>query len=191
MARKAVALALLALCTATGLLAKGVAPATAVGCPNVDVPAAQLTLGQFDDSVFCLVNARRAEYGRSRLKPSPLLRRAAWDYANSLLLGRFFSHHGDFKGHRNASTVIGRLRQVGYVRPSYVWIVGENLRWSAPENSSPAAVVEYWMESPIHRMFLLKPRFEELGVAGARGTPLDPNLPDGITVASEFGFRED
>jgi hypothetical protein len=45
------------------------------------------------------------------------------------------------------------------------------------------------MDSPIHRIYLLKPRFEELGVAGVRGTPIDPELPDGITVASEFAFR--
>jgi hypothetical protein len=139
MARKAVAPALLALCTATGLLARGVAPAAAVGCPNVDVPAAKLTLPRFDDSVFCLINRRRAEHGLRRL---------------------------------------------------HVCIVGENLRWSTPDTNSPGVVVEMWMESSIHRMYLLKPRFNELGVAGARGTPLDPNLPDGITVASEFGFRK-
>jgi len=190
MARKAVALGLLALVSATGLLARGVAPATARGCPNVDVPAARLTLSGFDDSLFCLINRRRAERGRSVLRPNKLLRRAAWDYSNSLMAGRFFSHHGDFAGHRNASTVIGRLRQIGYVRPDYVWIVGENLRWSTPETSSPGQVVATWMESRTHRMFLLKPRFEELGVASVRGTPLDPSLPDGITVASEFGFRE-
>jgi hypothetical protein len=39
-------------------------------------------------------------------------------------------------------------------------------------------------------MWLLKPKVDEVGVAGARGTPLDPNLPDGITVAAEFGFRK-
>jgi len=47
-----------------------------------------------------------------------------------------------------------------------------------------------WMGSPIHRFYLLKPKFDEVGVAGERGTPLDPNLPDGITVAAEFGFRK-
>jgi hypothetical protein len=38
-------------------------------------------------------------------------------------------------------------------------------------------------------MYLLKPKFDQLGVAGAHGTPLDPNRPDGVTVAAEFGFR--
>jgi uncharacterized protein YkwD len=189
MARKAVVLALLALCTATGLLAGGVAPAAAVGCPSVDVVAAELTLPQFNDSVFCLINQRRAEQGLQRLHPNPLLHRAAWEYTNALMRGRFFSHYGDFAGRQNASTPVGRLRQIGYVRPRYVWIVGEDLRRSTPENSSPGQVVQFWMNSPIHRMYLLKAKFDELGVAGTRGTPIDPNLPDGITVAAEFGFR--
>ena len=102
--------------------------------------------------------------------------------------GRFFSH-GDFAGHPHSSTPVGRLRQIGYVRQGYVWIVGEDLRWSTPETSSPADIIEMWMGSPIHRIYLLKPKFDEVGVAGARGTPIDPNLPDGVTVAAEFGFR--
>jgi uncharacterized protein YkwD len=189
MARKAVALALLALCTAIGMFTRGVAPATADGCPNADSPAAQLSLRDFDASVFCLINQRRAEVGLQPLHPNQLLRHAAWGYTNALMRGRFFSHYGDFAGHQNASTPVGRLLQIGYVRRGYVWIVGEDLRWSTPETSSPGQVVEFWMESPIHRMYLLKAKFDELGVAGTRGTPIDPNLPDGITVAAEFGFR--
>jgi uncharacterized protein YkwD len=189
MARKAAALALLALCTATGLLTRGVAPATATSCPNTDAPSARLTLRQFDDSVFCLINRRRAERGRQQLQPNQLLHRAAGRYTDSLMRGRFFSHYGDFAGHENASTPVLRLRQIGYVRHGYAWIVGEDLRWSTPETSSPRQVVGFWMDSPIHRMYLLKAKFDELGVAGTRGTPIDPDLPDGITVAAEFGFR--
>jgi hypothetical protein len=45
------------------------------------------------------------------------------------------------------------------------------------------------MASPIHRIYLLRPKFEELGVAGGRGVPYDSSQLDGITVAFEFGFR--
>jgi uncharacterized protein YkwD len=189
MARKAVALAVPALVTAIGLLAPGAAPAAATACPYADMPSAQLTLAQFDGSAACLINEDRAANGVQRLRPNPLLRRAAWDYTNALLRGRFFSHHGDFAGEDNTSTPIRRLRVIGYVRPRYVWVVGEDLHWSTPETSSAAQIVQAWMDSPIHRMYLLKPKFEELGVAGATGTPIDSNLPDGITVAAEFGFR--
>jgi uncharacterized protein YkwD len=153
------------------------------------MPSAQLSLSEFEDSIFCLVNQSRAENGLRQLRPNPLLHRAAGAYTNSLMRGRFFSHYGDFAGHPNASTPIGRLRQIGYVRSGYVWVVGEDLRWSTPEASTPADILEFWMGSPIHRMYLLKPKFDELGVAGTQGTPIDPSLPDGITVAAEFGFR--
>jgi hypothetical protein len=45
------------------------------------------------------------------------------------------------------------------------------------------------MDSAVHWMYLLKPNFEELGVAAVRGVPYDDSQSDGITVASEFGFR--
>jgi uncharacterized protein YkwD len=189
MARKAVAPALLALFIAIGSLGPDAAPADAPDCPDTTTPSAQLTLDQFDDSLLCLLDATRVANGVRSLRPNGLLRRAAGAYADSLLVGRFFSHDGDFAGHPDASTPVRRLRRIGYIRPGYVWVVGEDLRWSTPETSSPSEVVQFWLNSPIHRFYLLKPKFDEVGVAGARGTPLDPNLPDGITVAAEFGFR--
>jgi uncharacterized protein YkwD len=190
MARKAVAPAVFALITAIGLLTSTAAPAAASACADAELPAAQLTLEGFDESLSCLINEYRAGSGLQQLRPNPVLHRAAWAYANSLLRGRFFSHHGDFAGHPHSSTTVGRLREIGYIRPGYVWIVGEDLRWSTPVTSSPAEILQMWINSPIHHMYLVKPKFDELGVAGARGTPIDPNLPDGITVAAEFGFRK-
>jgi uncharacterized protein YkwD len=62
------------------------------------------------------------------------------------------------------------VRSVTY-GPGYVWIVGANLHWKTADRSTPADVVQAWMDSAGHRMYLLKPKFEELG------------------VAAEFGFR--
>jgi uncharacterized protein YkwD len=189
MARKAVAPALLALLIAIGLQSRDVARATGSACPFIDRPAGGLTLRAFDDSVFCLINRRRAASIARKLRPNRLLRWAALNYASSLRKGHFFSHHGDFEGRRTGSTVIGRLRDVGYIRRGDAWVVGENLHWTTGERSTPAAVVEAWMGSAIHRKYLLNPKFEELGVGVVRGVPYDDSHPDGITVASEFGFR--
>jgi hypothetical protein len=82
-----------------------------------------------------------------------------------------------------------RLRQIGYIRPHKVSIVGQNLHWTTAEASTPADVVEAWMNSPLHRKYLLKSRFRDLGVAAVRGIPSDPSETDGVTVASEYGFR--
>src|SRR5689334_22827352 len=110
MASKALALALLALFIAIGLRTGGAAMAASPACPDTDVPAAQLDLAEFDASVSCLINRRRAENGSGWLAPNHTLHRAARSYSDSLLEGHFFSHHGDFGGRATGSTVIGRLR---------------------------------------------------------------------------------
>jgi uncharacterized protein YkwD len=189
MARKTVMSVLLALCSAVGLLAGRAAPATAMGCENTDTPAIDQALEEFDASVFCLINQQRIAFGRSVLGPNGLLHQAAYDYAGSMEVGHFFSHFGDFAGHPIGATPMSRLRQIGYIRAHHVWIVGENLHWTTVEQSTPGEVVQAWMNSPQHRKYLLKGKFTDLGVATIRGIPYDPTRIDGITVASEYGFR--
>jgi uncharacterized protein YkwD len=188
MARKTVTPGLLAICAAIGLLGGG-APAKAMSCQNTITRAVDQSLEEFDASVFCLINQQRAAHGRTALRPNEALRGAAFDYASSMEAGRFFSHYGDFLGHPVGATPISRLRQVGYIRPRHVWIVGENLHWTTAEHSTPGEVVQAWMTSPAHRKYLLKRRFLDLGVATIRGIPFDPARTDGITVASEYGYR--
>jgi uncharacterized protein YkwD len=189
MARKAVAPALPVLFIAIGMLISGAAPAAPASCPDASVPAAQLTLEQFDVSVSCLVNRQRASQGFRALRPNAQLQRAAWRYSNSMLVGQFFSHYGDLAGHGTGGSPIGRLRITGYIKPQNSWIVGEDLRWATSATSTPGEIVGAWMASAIHRMYLLKPRFEDLGVAAIRGTPIDAGDTDGVIVAAEFGFR--
>src|SRR5262245_19826573 len=98
MARKAAALALPAL-IAAGLLLSQVAPATPRACPDADNPARALSLPRFERSVFCLINKRREEHGVQTLSPNPILHRAAAGCSGSMMMGRFFSHYGDFQGH--------------------------------------------------------------------------------------------
>lgn len=160
-----------------------------MSCQSTDAPAAEAALEDFDASVLCLINEQRAANGRSALRPNWALQLAAFDYATSMEAGGFFSHYGDFLGHPTGATPISRLRQIGYIRRRNVWIVGENLHWTTAEHSTPADVVQAWMSSSIHRKYLLKRRFEDLGVAAIRGIPSDPTQTDGITVASEYGFR--
>jgi uncharacterized protein YkwD len=181
--------ALLALCSAIGLLWGGAASATAMSCQDTNTRAADQALEEFNASVFCLINQQRASHGRSHLRPDPTLQRAAQEYVASMEAGGFFSHYGDFLGNPAGATPVSRLRQVGYIRPHHAWMVGENLHWTTVEHSTPTDVLAAWMSSPAHRKYLLKRRFRDLGVAAIRGIPHDPSRDDGITVASEYGFR--
>jgi uncharacterized protein YkwD len=162
----------------------------ATSCQNTETPAFAQALEDFDASVHCLVNEQRAVHGRHQLRRNGRLRRAAFDYVISMEAGRFFSHYGDFFGHPVGATPVSSLRQVGYIRPHGFWMIGENLHWTTVAGSTPAATVAAWMESSEHRKYLLKPRFRDLGVAAVRGIPYDPSQADGITVASEYGFRD-
>jgi hypothetical protein len=82
-----------------------------------------------------------------------------------------------------------RLRQIGYIRAHNVWIIGENLHLGTVGQSTPADTVggpdgqSGAPEVPAQR------QVSDLGVAAARGIPSDPAQSDGITVASEYGFR--
>jgi uncharacterized protein YkwD len=160
-----------------------------MGCQNTETPALDQALGDFDASVRCLINEERVAHGRRALRPNGLLRDAAYEYASSMEAGRFFSHYGDFFGHPASASPVSRLRQVGYIHPHTAWIIGENLHWSTAEGSTPAATVAAWMNSAEHRKYLLKRKFRDLGVAAIRGIPYDPSQTDGVTVATEYGFR--
>lgn len=151
---------------------------------------AQIALPDFDSSVFCVLNERRAQYHLAPVRSNPLLCDAAWTYATSMLSGQFYGHDGCLDGRNNCSTAIGRLRLLGYIRPGWAWVVGETLRGAYPETSTPSAVVEAWMVSPIHSVEVLKPRFREVGVASVHGLPNDFPYTEGVTVAAEFGFRK-
>src|SRR2546429_280617 len=68
-------------------------------------------------SVICLINEQRMMNGMKPLRPNGLLHDAAFIYVTSMLSGEFFTHHGGVAGTNNASTVIGRLRLLGYIPP--------------------------------------------------------------------------
>jgi uncharacterized protein YkwD len=159
-------------------------------CTYADANVAVVTLEGFDRSVLCAINERRIENGVRALRSNGLLRDAAWIYATSQLSGQYYGHHGCLDGRNNCSTVIGRLRLLGYIRPGWAWIVGEALRGAHPDTSTPNDVVDSWMSSPLHRARLLKPKFRDVGVASVRGiTDAFPST-DGVTVAAELGFRQ-
>ena len=189
-ARMAVALGLLFAVSAVAALDSGTARADRGGCPNADTDAAQLPSPDFDASVLCVINERRAENRLSPLRSNGLLHDAGYIYVTSMLSGQFYGHHGCLAGRNNCSTVIRRLRFLGYIRPGSAWIVGETLREAPPGTSTPDGVVGAWMASAEHRQRLLKPRFRDVGVASVSGIADAFPYTAGVTVAAEFGFRQ-
>jgi uncharacterized protein YkwD len=182
-------LAATAMIAAIGMLCARPASATQSACPNPSTPSAQMAMRDFESSVICLINEQRAAYRMKPLRPNGLLHDAAWIYVTSQLSGDFIGHYGSVDGRNNESNPIKRLRFLGYLPRGRRWIVGEDLRQAPIPTDTPAGVVQAWMNSPEHRVRILKAKFEDIGISAEPGIAGSFPVTTGVTVAAEFGFR--
>ena len=140
--------------------------AAASSCPGAETEAEGQSTAELEQSVLCLINQRRDAAGVGRLKTSAQLAEAAAKHSSDMVEKGYFDHTSP-----TGSTFVDRISATGYMRSARSWLVGENLVWGSGELSTPGSLVESWMESPPHRANLLRGRFREIGLAGARGTP--------------------
>jgi uncharacterized protein YkwD len=158
--------------------------AAATDCPNAEVQANGLTPDQMDASIGCLINEQRASFGLQPVDENSQLDRAALSHSNEMVQEGYFEHTSPA-----GVTFIDRIAQTGYMAKARSWVVGENLVWGTESWSTPDALVTAWMNSPPHRENLLKPSFDEIGIAAVIGTPESSTETDGVTVSSEYGHR--
>jgi uncharacterized protein YkwD len=161
------------------------APAAASSCAGAETAAADQATSALEQSVLCLINEQRAEAGVAPVRLNPKLGQAAARHSNDMVDQGFFSHTSS-----DGSTFIDRIAATGYTRGARSWLVGENLVWGSGGLSTPASMVEAWVESPPHRANLLRGRFREVGLSGVRGTPSSAGDETGITISSEYGYRD-
>ena len=107
---------------------------------------------QFIEQVVELTNIERAKAGLSPLELNNRLLNAAQDHSNDMAQDDFFSHTG-----ADGSSIGDRVRASGYQYST----TGENI---AAGQTTPAQVVEGWMNSPGHRANILNPNYTEIGV---------------------------
>ena len=118
------------------------------------------------------INRVRRLEGVPPVRPNEHLARAAQAHASSLAQGQGSGHFGV-----DGSDPLIRIRAAGYLPLEF----GENIAWGS---SAPARIVRAWMDSPGHRLVLLDPDYDEIGLGGA----LDPDNP--IWVA-DFGAQKE
>lgn len=107
----------------------------------------------FAEQVVALVNAERATAGCNPLTIQPQLNQAALAHSEDMALNDFFSHTGS-----NGSSVTDRMEAAGYTN----WTAaGENI---AAGQTTPAEVMNSWMNSPGHRANILNCDFADIGV---------------------------
>jgi uncharacterized protein YkwD len=97
---------------------------------------------------------------------------------------RFFDHVSP-----TGATFVQRIRQTDYLASAASWSLGENLAWGSGFYATPRETVSSWMHSPGHRHNILDPRYREIGIGVAPGTPTDAGGVPGATYATEFGKR--
>ncbi len=111
--------------------------------------------------VLTLINIERARVGVAPLSWDPTLAGIAEDFACTMAAQDFFDHVNPANGEGPAERAI----EGGYE----FFGIGENL---AGGQTTAAAAVEGWLDSPGHRDNLLSPEWRETGIGVRRGGSL-------------------
>jgi uncharacterized protein YkwD len=124
------------------------------------VPAAQARMSHAERTVVKRVNRLRAEHGLRAAHGDRRLARAADAHSRDMLNVGFFAHESS-----NGTSAYTRIRH--YRRSN---LIGETLAYQPiAGNTSPAAIVRMWKQSPGHLAVLTTGRFRRIGVAKRRG----------------------
>ena len=118
------------------------------------------------------INGARARAGVPPVWPNVRLARAAEAHAQALAEGGASGHFGP-----TGSDPLQRITDAGYLPLAF----GENI---ATGSLAPRLIVEAWLASPGHRLVLLDPAVQEVGLGGV----LDSDPP--IWVADFGSGRE-
>ena len=138
-------------------------------------------------ATICLLNRERAQHGLPPLRENSLLTAASLEHSQDMVRRRYFEHTAP-----DGRDVRARLRAVGYSRGRSA-STGENIAYGFGRQSTPAAIVRIWMNSPSHRADILRPAFDEIGIGIATGAPELPDAKqaDSATYTTDFGGAVD
>ena len=154
------------------------APASASACPGANELPHVGSIETAERATFCLINRERTTRGLRKLRRNGRLDLASVRHARAMAARNYFAH-GNY---------VGRIKSANYLRGARSWRLGENIAWGSGELSTPAEIMDAWMNSPGHRANILHRGFREVGVGIASGTP-NRSYPDGATYATDFGTR--
>lgn len=165
------------------LLGPAAARSKADQCGGADRPAYSLSGKAAAKATLCLLNKERSSRGMKALRFDRDQQKAASKHNRVMLQQDCFSHL--CPGEKD---LVGRIVSTGYLPCTCTWGVAENLAWGEGPTSTPAAVVNAWMNSPDHRVNILNPRYDEIGIA------VDDGSPEGggpaATYTTDFGFKD-
>ena len=156
------------------------APAALVECANTTIVPDAGNLELVRAALVCLHNQIREQNGLGTLAENGALAAAAATHSDDMVRRDYFAHDTPEGG-----TFVDRIIAARYAGRNAGWTLGENLAWGTGDLSTPAALMNSWMNSPGHRDNILKADFQEFGLGLRVGTPTGADY--GVTVSAEFG----
>ena len=152
-------------------------------CGPVDVKPSAIGAAAAGTATICLLNRERTQRGLAPLSENALLDAASLEHSQDMVRRGYFEHTAP-----DGRDVRDRLRAVGYSR-GFSASTGENIAYGFDAESTPAAIVRLWMNSPSHRADILRPAFREIGIGIAAGAPELPaqKQAQSATYTTDFG----
>jgi uncharacterized protein YkwD len=161
------------------------APSAALACDGTTALPGAADRVALEATTICLVNEERANAGLEPLAAQRQLAAAAAAHGADMVARGYFAHVAPDGG-----TLLDRIVAAGWVPRAGDWTAGEDLAWGSGALASPERIVAAWMASPGHRANILRPEFDQIGMAVVTGAPGVDAATAGTYVA-DFGTRED
>jgi uncharacterized protein YkwD len=179
--RMALLLALLGLIAALAL-GPAATRGEAAQCAAANTPAYKLSREAARKATLCAINVERRHHHLGRLRFDRHQQKAASRHNRVMVEKRCFSHQ--CSGERD---LVGRFISAGYLPCNCYWGVAENIAYGSGDTSTPHSIVNAWMNSALHRINILNPRYDEAGIGVNRGTPEGGG--DAATFTMDFGYK--
>src|SRR4051812_24505627 len=161
-------------------LAMSASPSSAFACENAGARPGSISTHDAGRAVICLLNNERTRRGLGTVKSNNKLDDAALDHSNYMAVHNCFDHVCP-----GEADIISRLR--AYLSGALAWAYGENIAWGQGRLGSPKNMVSAWMHSPEHRVNVLNPDFDQIGVGVVWASPVPSRVVSG-TYTTDFGF---
>jgi len=142
--------------------------------PMLAAVPAQADGGDQGGALLEEINATRAANGCGPVSTDPQLTVAAARQANDMLENGVMNHTGS-----DGSSPVQRVTDAGYAPYA---TVGEIVFWGTGTAGSPAAAVNWWMNSPGHRAIITDCKLTDAGFSAVSNG-------DKMTAAGDFGKK--
>ncbi|MGD0452326.1 MAG: CAP domain-containing protein [Solirubrobacteraceae bacterium] len=154
-------------------------------CRDANLRPTVANLGAVDAATLCLVNKQRTARGLRPLHANRELGHVAASQVGSMVRRDYFADVGP-----SGRTPLSLVTVTRYPAHAAEVAVGQNIAWGTGSYTTPAHIVQEWMDSPPHREIMLSGEYRDAGVASTSAVPavLDTS-GRGATYVIEFGAR--